>query len=54
MFNPSLINMESDGLHKYAFDSIMKCDVETRRDLYQNLILAGGNTLFEGMGERLW
>eukprot|EP00347_Sterkiella_histriomuscorum_P020200 403338712 len=54
LFNPSLISMESDGLHKYAFDSILKCDVEARRDLYQNIIIAGGNSLFEGMGERLW
>jgi len=32
----------------------MKCDVDVRRDLFQNIILSGGSTLFEGMGERLW
>jgi actin-related protein len=32
----------------------MRCDVEVRRDLLQNVILAGGSTLFEGMGERIW
>jgi actin-related protein len=32
----------------------MKCDVDVRRDLFQNIILSGGSTLFEGMGERMW
>ena len=54
LFNPTLAGFEMEGLHKYCFDSIMKCDVEVRRDLFQNIILAGGNTLFEGIGERVW
>ena len=32
----------------------MKCDVDVRRDLFQNIILSGGSTLFEGMAERMW
>jgi actin len=32
----------------------MKCDVEVRRDMFANIILAGGSTLFEGMAERMW
>ena len=31
-----------------------KCDNDVRKDLFQNIILSGGSTLFEGMGERLW
>ncbi len=54
IFNPILAGFELEGLHKYCFDSAMRCDVEVRRDLFQNVILAGGNTLFEGMGERVW
>lgn len=27
--------------------------MDVRRDLYQNIILSGGTTLFEGIGERL-
>ena len=32
----------------------MKCDNDIRREMFVNLILSGGSTLFEGIGERLW
>jgi actin-related protein len=54
LFNPQLANFELEGVHKYCYDSVMKCDVDVRRDLFQNIILSGGSTLFEGMGERMW
>ncbi len=54
LFQPMQANHEIEGVHKYAYDSVMKCDVDVRRDLFQNIILAGGSTLFEGMGERIW
>jgi actin len=54
LFQPSHAGLELEGVHKYAFDSVMKCDVDVRKDLFQNLILSGGSTLFEGMGERMW
>lgn len=31
----------------------MKCDVDIRKDLYGNIVLAGGSTMFKGMAERL-
>merc|ERR1712200_155868 len=42
MFNPSMIGQESDGVHKLTFASIMKCDVDIRRDLYSNIVMSGG------------
>ena len=35
------------------FQSIMKCDLDVRRDLYNNVILSGGNTMFPGTTERI-
>jgi len=32
----------------------MKCDNDVRKDLFLNIILSGGSTLFEGMAERMW
>jgi actin len=32
----------------------MKCDADIKKDLFQNIILSGGTTLFQGMGERMW
>lgn len=48
-----LIGKEWDGIHKLAFTSIMKCDVDVRKELYQNVVLSGGTTLFPGIAERL-
>jgi actin-related protein len=54
LFQPQQAGHELEGVHKYCYDSVMKCDVDVRRDLFLNTILSGGSTLFEGMGERMW
>merc|ERR1719223_2002481 len=53
MFKPSLIGKEDDGVHQLTYDSIMKCDVDIRKDLYGNIVLSGGTTMFEGIAERM-
>jgi len=53
LFQPSLIGKEASGIHDTTFRSIMKCDVDIRRDLYANVVLSGGTTMFEGIGERM-
>jgi actin-related protein len=53
LFQPSLIGQESEGIHKLAYDSIMKCDVDIRKDLYSNTVLSGGSTMFAGIAERI-
>lgn len=53
LFNPTLIGKDFDGLHTLAFNSIMKCDVDVRRELYKNIVLSGGTTMFPGIVERL-
>lgn len=54
IFQPSLDGREDKGVHELAYDSIMKCDIDVRKDLYANIILSGGTTMFEGFGERLY
>merc|ERR1712045_82800 len=53
LFKPNLIGRESEGIHKLTYDSIMKCDVDIRRDLYTNTVLSGGTTMFPGIDVRL-
>jgi len=53
LFQPNLIGKESDGIHKLTYDSIQKCDVDIRRDLYTNTVLSGGSTMFTGIDTRL-
>ncbi|KAH0472300.1 MAG: uncharacterized protein KVP18_004865 [Porospora cf. gigantea A] len=31
----------------------MKCDMDIRKDLYANIVLSGGTTMYEGIGERM-
>merc|ERR1712014_263190 len=33
---------EATGIHDTSFQSIMKCDVDIRKDLYSNVVLSGG------------
>jgi len=53
LFRPSRLGRESAGIHRLAFDSIMNCDVDIRRDLFSNLVLSGGTTMFPNIAERL-
>jgi len=53
LFQPNLIGKEADGIHKLTFDSIQKCDIDIRKDLYTNVVLSGGTTMFQGISERL-
>merc|ERR1712060_423332 len=53
LFQPNLIGRESDGIHKLTYESIMKCDVDIRRDLYRNTVLSGGSTMFPNLDQRL-
>ena len=53
LFQPSFIGKEAAGVHETTFQSIMKCDVDIRKDLYANVVLSGGTTMFSGIGERM-
>eukprot|EP00930_Biecheleria_cincta_P025780 TRINITY_DN18293_c0_g3_i1.p1 TRINITY_DN18293_c0_g3~~TRINITY_DN18293_c0_g3_i1.p1 ORF type:complete len:1055 (-),score=215.11 TRINITY_DN18293_c0_g3_i1:64-3228(-) len=44
---------EQLALPELVCRSIMKCDIDVRRDLYDNLILCGGLSLLEGLPKRL-
>jgi len=53
LFQPSFIGKEASGIHDTSFQTIMKCDVDIRKDLYANVVLSGGTTMFPGIGERM-
>jgi len=53
LFNPSLIGKEAAGIHETTYNTIMKCDVDIRKDLYQNIVLSGGSTMYPGLADRL-
>jgi actin-related protein len=53
LFQPSFIGVEQAGIHSLTYESIMKCDVDIRKELYNNVVLSGGTTMFPGIAERL-
>lgn len=48
-----MVGMEAAGIDETAFNSIMKCDVDIRKDLYGNVVLSGGTTMFPGIADRM-
>ncbi|CAH3169733.1 unnamed protein product [Pocillopora meandrina] len=53
MFQPSFLGMESAGIHETTYNSIMKCGIDIRKDLYANTVLSGGSTMFPGIADRM-
>jgi actin-related protein len=53
LFKPAFIGLEVPGIHELTFKSIMKCDIDVRKDLYGNIVMSGGTTMFPGIPERL-
>ncbi|XP_060576248.1 actin, cytoplasmic-like [Ruditapes philippinarum] len=53
LFQPHLLGKDFPGLHQFLYSSLMKCDIDTRRDIMRNVILSGGCTMFTGLRERM-
>eukprot|EP00105_Crassostrea_gigas_P024552 XP_011444817.1 PREDICTED: actin, cytoplasmic [Crassostrea gigas] len=53
MFQPSSLGINSSGIHETTYNSIMKCDAEVYKDLYANIVLSGGTTMFPGIADRM-
>merc|ERR1712036_91277 len=53
LFQPSFLGMENAGVHETTYNSVMKCDVDIRKDLYCNTVLSGGTTMYAGIADRM-
>ena len=54
LFQPSLIDLESSGIHASIYNSITKCDIDINtKGLYANIVLSGGSTMFPGIVDRV-
>jgi actin beta/gamma 1 len=59
LFDPSKntqggsISRSRSGIADCTFQAIMKCDAENRRDMFANVVLAGGTTMLPGFKERM-
>lgn len=53
LFKPELNGKEMFSVHRLLYDSIQKCDIDIRSDLYNNVVLSGGSTMFKNYELRL-
>ena len=53
LFQPSKIGKDCQGIQDMLFQSIMSSDVDIRPELFKNIVLSGGSTLFKGLDIRL-
>ena len=53
LFKPDIIGKDGVGIAQACINSIQKCDLDKRKDLYNNIVLSGGNSMFNGLPERL-
>jgi actin-related protein len=53
LFQPNLIEKEAQGIHEFVWTSISRCDLDIRRDLFGNIVLSGGSTMFSGIDKRM-
>ena len=40
-------------MYPRGYDSIQKCDIDVRKDLYNCVVLSGGTSMYNGLPERL-
>lgn len=53
LFNPELIDKKIVGIHEQIYKSYFSIDMEVRRQLFNRVVQAGGNTMFTNIAERL-
>ena len=53
LFQPDFLGKETKGIHEVTYDSIIKSDMDIRRDLYNNIVLSGGTTMTKCLEKRL-
>lgn len=53
-FHPEFVHNDwRSPLDEIVDNSIQSCPIDTRRRLYENVVLSGGSTLFKGFDKRL-
>ena len=53
LFQSQLAETCFTGIHQLTYDAIMKCDEGIRQELFTNIVMAGGSTMFSGISERM-
>uniref|UniRef100_UPI00398F42AD actin-5-like n=1 Tax=Pristiophorus japonicus TaxID=55135 RepID=UPI00398F42AD len=52
LFNPSIMGSNEEGIHTTTINSLKRVQPQVRQLIYDNVLLSGGSTLFEGFNFR--
>jgi len=53
LFQPSLIDIDGNGMADALFNTIQGGDIDIRSELYNHIVLSGGSTMYPGLPSRL-
>lgn len=53
LFQPHLVNVESQGIAELVFTTIQNAPMDIRSELYKHIVLSGGSTMYPGLPSRL-
>lgn len=53
LFQPSIIGSNYTGISETMYQAIQRCDEDVRRDMFKNVVLSGGSTMFRGLTHSL-
>lgn len=53
LFQPHLVDVESPGMAEMLFNCIQAADIDVRPELYKNIVLSGGSSMYPGLPSRL-
>ena len=53
LFKPSMMGISLAGIHEIGNKAVQKCDSKIHKDLYNNIVLSGGSTMFPGKARHI-
>jgi len=54
LFSPEFAGVEDvGGIQELIFESITNCDIALHKQLFQNIVISGGTSMFPGLADRL-
>lgn len=53
LFQPALFGYEIPGLSELIYQTIMKADINLRKEFFQKIVVSGGTTMFPGLSTRI-
>jgi len=54
LFQPQQLGIEGKGLSELVFDTVMRADINLRRDFFNAVVVSGGTTMFPGLSTRIY